>query len=582
MPTRRAVLILALGSPWIHAGESGAGSRARNVPVDAGGTAGAVSNSPAGVYGHKIVSWSRLESSSLGANLDNTDLPPALDGTQHAVRLRRSAARAMADALTDGGLAYRPRNPQAGCSLGIWVRNPQARTLNFELRASNASGSGYVKWNCAVDPHPGWIYLTMSPTQQVSVGWNSATDTIARVRVAQVDTMAEGPWRDGEYLAFGNVYADVTTRPLFCITFDDGFDSQRHPSSTGLRGGQQIVESHGFKGSLFLVPSWLGTSGRYGYGRRPNTFLSAADVKAMVAAGWSVGSHTNTHPSNGENAGLRLLGPFGYFLSNPVDHLPARYVAAWELGPAYRRRAVAATASDDVVRFENPHRFLPNMPIVFVDVAPTGFALGVPYYCQSIPSPTSATFATDQGKLQQRVAVGADWTGLANYRYPGAANDDSAIYADIMAGIAGVAALGVRTGAKFFALPQGSADEYVRSACERAGVTWVRGASLHAHTIPVGRPTGGGLSNVVNQPGGWLAQPDCVQTDAAVSPSLTDIRRYVDETVVQGACGCSYHHDVIGGSVANLENLCVYLRAKVDAGVLDVVTLDEMAKALKF
>jgi hypothetical protein len=202
--------------------------------------------------------------------------------------------------------------------------------------------------------------------------------------------------------------------------------------------------------------------------------------------------------------------------------------------------------------------------------------MGTVYYVQSTPSPASATFATDQGSLRKTVTAQADGKGLADYRYAGAANDDSAIYADLMAGVRGLEKIGIRTGASFFALPQGSADSHVRSACMRAGLTWVRGASLHGHTFPIGRPTGGGLQNIVNQPGGGIAQPDCVQTDGATTPSPAQIEDYVDATITQGACGCSYHHDVQGATVNNLEQLCAYLRRQVDAGKIDVVTLDRL------
>jgi hypothetical protein len=357
---------------------------------------------------------------------------------------------------------------------------------------------------------------------------------------------------------------------------DVTFEFANDPSGSG----QQIVESYGFKGSMFLVPGWLGTTGIYGYSRRPNKFMSAADALAMHEQGWSVGSHSFSHPSSGENAGLRLLGPYGYFLSDPLDFMPAQYVRAWGLDASFRRRAIGADAGTNVVTFENPHRFLVNMPITFVDVAPPGFVPGITYYCQTIGSPVSATFASDQGSLSATVAVTSNWAGLASYRYPGASLDDSAIYTDIMAGIAGLEALGIPTGTRFFALPQGAADIYVRSACMRAGLQWVRGASDHAHTIATGFPTGGGLSNVSNVPGGWLAQPDSIQTDNVDDPSIGAITSYIDDGITQRACGCSYHHAVAGATVANLDGLCAALRARADRGLVKVVTLDEMAALL--
>lgn len=379
-----------------------------------------------------------------------------------------------------------------------------------------------------------------------------------------------------------NAFTLATDATLMVGVASSGFvgDCAFEFANNPLGSGQRIVESYGFKGSMFLVPGWLGTTGVYGYSRRPNKFMTAADALAMHAQGWSVGSHSFSHPSSAENAGLRLLGPYGYFLSDPVDFMPAQYLRAWGLDASFRRRAIRADAGSNVVTFENPHRFLLNMPITFVDAAPPGFVPGMTYYCQSIGTPVTATFASDQGSLNATVAVTTGWTGLANYRYPGAALDDSAIYQDIMAGIAGLEALGIPTGTRFFALPQGAADIYVRSACIRAGLQWVRGASDHAHTIAAGYPTGGGLSNISNVPGGWLAQPDSIETDNINDPPIGTIISYIDDAIAQRACGCSYHHAVAGATVANLDSTCASLRLREDRGLVKVVTLDEMAALL--
>jgi hypothetical protein len=666
MATRREVLILALVTPWLAAcsgGDSGTQNPASRLLRSGSST---LPNH--GTYGTRIASWSQLGKANGASLVTPTELPRFAENAIKVLRLRQDPGVSFGEQNPiDTGQAYLPRGVTPGFTLGLWARNPNRRTLNFELLVFNQSGDHIIRWNCAIEPTNSWTFLTLSPSQQISLGWRFGSDAIESVRITQQDHLAEGAWLPDEYLLFGNVYADVASRPLFLITFDDGFYSQRNrnprpivsrrafvsrtdddvlttaanhvlvlgepiaftdvaptglvvgttywvsslPSSstftlapdemlgsevrtsgfvgtanyqyagTALRSGQQIVESHGLKGSLFLVPSWLGSSGVYGYGGGTNKFMSADDARAMYSEGWSVGSHSNTHPSNQDSAGLRLLGPYGYFLSNPVDNLDPPYVALWGLGPEHRRRAIGAAAGTDLVTFENPHQFLVNMPIIFTDNAPSGLTTGTIYYCQAIPSATTATFATDQGSLRSRATVASDWVGVANYQFAGASNDDSAIYADIQAGVAGVAALGIPTGGKFFALPQGGADEYVRSACIRAGLTWVRGASWHAHTIPVGRPSGGGLSGIANPPGGWLAQPDCVQTDAARSPSIRDIESYVDDTILQGACGCSYHHHIGGGTIANLDNICGYLRRQVDANAIDVVTLDQMAAALK-
>jgi hypothetical protein len=669
MTTRRHVLITAMLTPLINAcGGGGASSAAPHPPPTTPPPSSFAPQLPdQGVYGSKIADWSQIDASSGNATLQPGDVPPAADGAISALLLVQGSSTAFAQQNQVGGAQpLIPATQGDGFTMGVWAKNSGARTLDFTLRVFNADASHDIYWNCAIDPGLGWVLLTLSPTQQVSNGWIAGVDGIAAVHITEQDKASEGPWQAGESALFGNVYAGVHARPLFAITFDDGFSTQRNAGAKPLvrpaayvasssanvfttaaphglivgtpiaftdaappglavgasywiatvptpatftlaadaaltiavasngyagvapyryagtepRSGQQIVEGHGFKGSLFLVPAWLGTQGVYGYGGGRNAFMSAADARAMVADGWSIGSHSATHPSSQDSAGLRLLGPYGYFLSNPVDQLPAAYVAAWALDGTHRRRAVRADAGTNVVTFENPHAFLVNMPIVFVDPSPPGLMAGTRYFCQSHPTPDSATFARDQGTLRDTVVIAANWQGLADYRHAGAADDDGAIYADIMAGIDGLAALGLQAGTRFFALPQGAADNYVRAACMRAGLQWIRGASDRAHTIAVGRPSGGGLSAVANTPGGWLAQPDCIQTDA-VKPQISAIRTYVDATLAQGACGCSYHHDVGPPTLANLDNLCAYLRTKVDAKLVDVLTLDALAAALK-
>lgn len=619
--------------------------------------------------GKKVASWTALQNSAGTAALVAGDLPTLSDNATQALKLTQNGTASFGQQGTpDGGQSYMPLATSTGFTAGVWVKNPNTRTLNFELRFYNDAANHNIAFNGACEAG-GWTFITFSPSQQLSSGWVLGTDMIKFIRCTQLDSGPEGAWTSGEYLLFGPVYVDLKARPRFLICFDDGNaeQSRNNPSATAIvsgsaavtstatnvcttgathnlpigapimftdtaptslavstvyyvkttpasnqftlatdstlattatttgfsgtanwqyagtqqRSGQGIVEEYGFRGTVFIVPSWLGTTGRYGYGGTSNKFMSSADVQQMYGEGWSVGSHSNTHPSNNDNAGLRLLGPYGYFLSNTVDNLSAKYVAAWSLGASNRRRATGAATGTNVITFENAHKFLINMPIVFTDVAPTGLTVGVTYYVQTIPLSTTCTLATDQGTLASTATITSTWSGVANYRYPGSANDDSAIYADIIAGAAGVAALGIPTGSKFFALPQGGADEYVRSACIRAGLTWIRGVSSYnnAHTIPVGYPSGGGMSNINNYCGGWMQQLDAVQSDGTTI-TVPNLQTYINDTVTQGACGCSYHHGVGAKNIPLLDQMCAYLKTKSDARLIDVVTADDMAAAI--
>lgn len=658
---------------------SGAGNRLLSTTVRAERGSYLPKRLRRATYGRKISNWDvALQNSAGTTSFVTGDLPPFPDGATRVLRLDQNVAVSFGQYNISGdSQPYMPQGrgtgPAAtpttgGFSAGVWVKNPSARTLNFELKIFNVAANRNCTWNAACEPGD-WRFITLSPSQDSTGTWQRAVDSVGFTRVAQLDSNAEGPWLAGEYLLFSNVYVDVVSRPRFLLTFDDGNANQsaKNPLSspktsltanvtstvsnvlttalahtlvigepivfgetaptsliagntywvktvpsgttftlatdatlatvattTGFAGTaryqygggqdrscQGIVESYGFRGSLFLVSSWLGTSGQYGYALGGATFMSASDALSMWNDGWAIGSHSATHPSNGDNAGLRLLGPFGYYLSNAYDNLPLLYRTTYGIGVAYRRRVTGGTqASPSVFTCENAHSFLVNQPIVFTDVAPTGCTLGVTYYVRSVPTTTTFSLATDQGSLSSAVnnTTGA-WSGAANYQWPGATLDDSAIYADIVAGAEGIKALGIPTAYKFFALPQGGADQYVRSACIRAGITWVRSVSsaTAAHSIPVGSPSGGGLGA---PSGGWLAQLDAVQTDGAVP--ISTLTGYVDETIVQGACGCNYHHALSVTNLVGLDRLCSYLRTKVDASAIDVLTCDELAVELGF
>lgn len=640
-----------------------------------------------GTYGRLVAGWSGATASPVGlVSFPTGDLPPFADNATKCLELGQDPAVSRVQQSCEGGQFYMPlgrgTGPAAtpttgGYSVGVWVKNPGVRTLNFYVQIFNAAANRSCMFNCAAEPGD-WRFITVSPTQDAGGTWQRGVDSVNLVRLSQKDDGAEGPWQVGERLRFSNVYVDCAARPRFLLNFDDGYSTQRYPfagpiisgtanvtstaanvlttatahglvigapiqftdtaptslalgttywvqtvpSSTSMtlttdaslqnvaattgfaglarwsyagtqdRSVQQIVESYGFRGSLFPVGAWMGTTGKYGYGGGSVSYLSASDILAMWNDGWAVGSHSNTHPSNadGAGAGLRLLGPYGYYLSNPFDNLPAQYLTNFGITSAWRKRVTAGTqASPSVFTTENPHQFLINQPIVFTDVAPTGCQLGVTYFVRTVPTTSTFTLATDQGTLVAAVnnTTGA-FSGTCNYRHPGSALDDSGIYADIVAGAEAYKAIGITTAYKFFALPQGGWDQYVRSACIRAGFQWVRGITTPttAHTITVGYPSGGGFPY---QDGGWMQQLDCVQTDGVIPLGTPDanaangtLTGYVNETITQGACGCSYHHALSPSTLIALDRLCSYLRVKSDLGQIDVLTCDEVAKELGF
>lgn len=158
-----------------------------------------------------------------------------------------------------------------------------------------------------------------------------------------------------------------------------------------------------------------------------------------------------------------------------------------------------------------------------------------------------------------------------------ATNNDSAIYADIIAGIEGCRALGVRNPEYLFALPQGAWDASVRSAVIRSGIKHVRAISGYntMHTVGIGSPSGAGGSGTTLIPGGWIHQGDAVQTDGATT--IANCEAYIDACIALGATGANYHHAMIQANALVLDGMLSYLKTKSDAGLIDVMTMHEAA-----
>jgi peptidoglycan/xylan/chitin deacetylase (PgdA/CDA1 family) len=71
--------------------------------------------------------------------------------------------------------------------------------------------------------------------------------------------------------------AELPPKPII-ITFDDG-------NTNNYEHAFPIMRSHGFSGTVYIVANRLGAKG----------YLSAPQLKEMLAAGWEIGSHSMTH-----------------------------------------------------------------------------------------------------------------------------------------------------------------------------------------------------------------------------------------------------------------------------------------------
>lgn len=513
-----------------------------------------------GTMGRQVATWGSFSVAAQGnATLITTDFPPQPDNATNTVRIVRNASPTSAGECAVALSAYTPVSTTAYPSVGIWVKNPGNRVLDFRVRFWNVGGTRSVSYGGSVCANSGWKFMTLSPKSTVAGNWTIGTDAVGSVRVEQTDIGPNGAWVDGDELRFGAVYADVKARPRFMLTFDDVPANviRPYPISASApvsgRSAKQMLDYFGFKGTVYVVPDLMDKSA---------TLVTTAEVQSLLTAGWAIGSHSATHPIDATGAGLRLLGPYGYQRSRLAGNLTADC------------RITSATASTDTFTCEASHNMSVGSKLEFVNVAPTGFQVGVTYYVTA-PSGANLKLASTPANANAGTAIDipSDWTGTAEWRWPGSAPNDSAIYADIKAGIDGLTAKGIRGHEIFLALPQGGWDHFVRSAVERLGIRHTRGissTSANHRSIHMGYPTGGTVSSSPYWAPGWPEQADAISTDQSFN--LSQATAYVDEVIANGYTGANYHHSV-SDSPDVLHGLLAYLKTKVDAGLIDVVTV---------
>jgi hypothetical protein len=172
----------------------------------------------------------------------------------------------------------------------------------------------------------------------------------------------------------------------------------------------------------------------------------------------------------------------------------------------------------------------------------------------------------------------------ANDFFAQAANDDSAIYENIVLGRDALAAQGYGNGSTLFALPQGGWDDYVISAARRAGMRTIVGISNHDQAAigPQGDRTGGatvngtGLSTLLVA--GYQDITSRVQIDGA--PTLANITAYIDRLCETGGTGGCYTHGLTAATATKFDGMCAHLKMRVRQGLIDAVTLEEWKRGL--
>lgn len=452
-------------------------------------------------------------------------------------------------------------------ALGVWVLNRTGTVKEFLLTLYNGTLSATSSGMLAVSSDPHWQFAVIPRQNLVSSGLGNS-DVIGAVRISEYASPGRswGSWTAGDKMYFGNVVLNPRGRATFLLHTDDGYADNIHPISSGNGfplSGRTYLEvasryGYGAKICAYIIPDDLGRPG----------YLTVADLNKMQDYGFIIASHSDKHPQNQDNAGLRLLGPYGYYLSQ---------LQTQGLGSS----DCPVTASNgNVLTTSTAHRFLGNMPIQFTNVAPGGLQVGTTYYTIVI---SGTTFSVSSERNGSPIPTGT-WTGTAHYRYVGSAQDDTAIYYDVMSGAQKLADLGFSTALDHFALPQGAWDNHVASAVERCGFKTVRGVSSSTlgHGLPGVMNTGGARygSSFTNY--GWINIPGSIQLDGAgtLDAMKLQIEEFIDGIIALGGVGSCYGHAFGSETARKFDYLCSYLKSKERDGLIDVLDMEKYSSSV--
>lgn len=447
--------------------------RGTNAPREGVGAWGNYGRGPNNGYGVKVMDWSDYSSfqNSAGTAALVTDDVPV--GSTKALKLTHNATASFAqEALAP---FYDLEAPADLRSWGLPVKNPTSKALGFRVDLYNSTAAKVYTSRLVADPGNSFELIAFAHANaSVSGGaWSGGTlggDAIRFVRITQDNPTGTPVWSGGDTMLFGPLWKGPLARAKFIPAIDDGFDDTLDFVA--------IAESYGFKVTIYIIPSKVGTAG----------YLTWSQIAALRDAGHCICSHTMTHPQSIDTPTTSFLGLTRY--------------------------------------------------------GPQGFA--------NVPT------------------------------VPGSTNDDSAIYADIVAARDDMLARGFPD-AWHLALPQGGFDEPVRTACVRAAFKTVRGVSgagQFGWRIPVGKMAHGTLNASVPLMSAWINLGGSVQYDGA-AVSEAQILAHIDETIRLGATSSAYGHTDANSSMSKFTAMCAHLKTKSDANLIDVVTVAQWYDGLR-
>ena len=188
-------------------------------------------------------------------------------------------------------------------SFGMWAVNLGATTRAISVVLRDTAQALIARVSFYVPPG-GPHFLTTSIGQRAqAIAGNGVGYAVS---VEQYVSTEWGNWEAGDSVLVGRIYANPRGKARFLVQSDDGYAVNIVPSPGAnypLAGASyvDILSKYGFKGTAYVPGANIGLSAAY---------MTAAQVQSLQNEhGWSIGSHSMTHPTGAGNAGLTTLGP---------------------------------------------------------------------------------------------------------------------------------------------------------------------------------------------------------------------------------------------------------------------------------
>lgn len=453
-----------------------------------------------------------------------------------------------------------------------------------------------------------WHFLT-SPAQ---VAWGTGgtftigTTTFTHVRIRESASLntstGRGALTAADRIVFGPLYRDPSARAFGYVRLDDGVLDQYVARQTlaadfvGKSGvtipagvpqsALSVCQAFGLKATAYILTRHVGDTAA--------GFLTSTQLRDLQDSyGWCVAFQTHANPLSANNLGLRLLGNIGYTV------MPVGQISAVNTGTG-----VVTSATHNITTTAGVAG-VQGYPVTLIGADFPVPASGSPFVVGSevwLRNATTTTFTMHRTEadacnnvnpiLFSAAGTPANW----GYRYRGSAPDSSAIAADFSAGQSLMQGWGLN-GWRHYAPNQGAfgletesvllsmrAAGTLRTGSGTYGSTGIAKADYTPRVVHGECGTGPG-NNITGQFGTnitkWLTVPSNIDTHAGGVDAEATIRAYVDDCVTRGAICGNYHHHF--STQASLKNFCAYcdqVRLRVDQGLMETGTMDDLYNAL--